>query len=258
MFYGATFLTVTAHQLNLAGIEKGHLAFKSTELASGFDANALREIHDLRTRLVKIYDHVSMDGAGLRMVFEAILIALAVKGPEDGVAIVPGLNLGQDEPMRIANPTSEYELWLSGKVDYAVMMYKTDEDNKDSLVGPGGARETSIDLAQGCLFLVEPKHLNLQYGLDDSIPEAVSQAIALLKLAQFTPIDSEVRFCLTNGQYWKFLLLRSENGVLKYYESGLRSLDKDLASSDKELRKIMALVCEWLKPTCTDHLFSLR
>ncbi|KAK7043846.1 hypothetical protein VNI00_008011 [Paramarasmius palmivorus] len=173
-----------------------------------------------------------MDGAGSRIVLEIILIALAVimEGPEDGVAIIPGLNLGQDEPMRIANPTSGYELWLSGKVDYAVI------------------KRTRI--TRGCLFLVEPKRLDRQYGFDDSIPEAVSQTIALLKPAQL--------FCLTNGQYWKFLVLRSEDGVPKYYESGVRSLDKDLASSDKELRQIMALVCEWCRMSMTaiTHLRS--
>ncbi|KAG6370050.1 hypothetical protein JVT61DRAFT_12571 [Boletus reticuloceps] len=62
-----------------------------------------------------------------------------------------------------------------------------------------------------------PESLRYPY-LSLSYPEAVSQAIALLRSANL----SEVRFCLSDGHTWIFFVLKSENGMLIYYESAAR------------------------------------
>ena len=54
----------------------------------------------------------------------------------------------------------------------------------DRLLAPGGSREDAFDISKGRLFLVEAKRQSLEQSLVSYIPEAVSQAIALLKSAK--------------------------------------------------------------------------
>jgi len=124
----------------------------------------------------------------------------------------------------------------------------------DRLLTPDGSREDAFEIAQGRLFLVQAKRQSLEQSLVSYIPEAVSQAIALLKSANLP----EVRFCLSDGQSWIFYILKSENGMLTYYESATRRLSRDVVeNTDLPLREIVQLVCEWLSPTATE-LFTLE
>jgi hypothetical protein len=54
----------------------------------------------------------------------------------------------------------------------------------DRLLGPGGSREDAFEISKGRLFLVEAKRQSLEQNLASYIPEAVSQASALLKSAR--------------------------------------------------------------------------
>ena len=54
----------------------------------------------------------------------------------------------------------------------------------DRLLGPGGSREDAFEIAKGRLFLVKAKRQSLKQELVSHIPEAVSQAIALLRSAE--------------------------------------------------------------------------
>ena len=54
----------------------------------------------------------------------------------------------------------------------------------DRLLAPGGSREDAFDISKGRLFLVEAKRQSLEQSLVSYIPEAVSQAIALLRSAK--------------------------------------------------------------------------
>jgi hypothetical protein len=54
----------------------------------------------------------------------------------------------------------------------------------DRLLVPGGSREDAFRISQGRLFLVEAKRQSLEQSLVSYIPEAVSQAIALLRSAK--------------------------------------------------------------------------
>ncbi|KAF8622539.1 hypothetical protein AX15_006937, partial [Amanita polypyramis BW_CC] len=74
------------------------------------------------------------------------------------------------------------------------------------------------------------------------IPEAVSQAIALLKSANLP----EVHFCLSDRQIWIFFILQMANETLTYYESATYHLSRDVVeNSDMPLHEIVQLVCEW-------------
>ena len=53
------------------------------------------------------------------------------------------------------------------------------------LVGPGGSREGSFRFAKGHLLLVQAKHLSLGQTFIECAPEAISQAVALLKSAKY-------------------------------------------------------------------------
>ncbi|KAF8961191.1 hypothetical protein BDZ97DRAFT_1921569 [Flammula alnicola] len=257
----ATFSTVASEDLKKAGVMRKRLIFehaKVTELAKGLTTNAEAEIADLYSRIKKIYARVNMDyEPGSRMILDAILLALAeiASAEHRGVAILPELRIAQGDGVQIAHPVSGHELWLSGHVDYAVIEYEDVSDYKDRLLGPGGSRDDAFDIAKGRLFLVvEAKCQSLEQTFVSYIPEAVSQAIALLKSANLP----EVRFCLSNGQTWIFFVLKSENGKLTYYESATRRLSREVVeNSDMPLREIVQLLCEWLRPTAIG-LFALE
>ncbi|KAF8141943.1 hypothetical protein EV363DRAFT_1392347 [Boletus edulis] len=243
-----------------AGVMRKRLMFddaKITDLTNGLITDAKAEITDLHSRMKKIYARVNMDYAqGSRMILDAILLALAdiSSTKQRGIAILPEMRIAQGDGVQISNPISGYELWLSGHVDYAVIEYEDVRDYKSRLLSPGGSREDAFEISAGRLFLVEAKRQSLSHSLVSHIPEAVGQAVALLRSANL----SEVRFCLSDGHTCIFFVLKSENGMLIYYESAARRLSRDLLeNSDLPLREIVQLMCEWLRPTTTD-LFVLE
>jgi hypothetical protein len=142
------------------------------------------------------------------MILDAILITLAeiASTEQRGVAILPEMRIAQGDGVQIAHPDSGYELWLSGYVDYAVIEYDNDSegDHKGELVysrpsprlnsflarllNPGSSRDDAFDISKGRLFLVEAKRQSLERVLTSFIPEAVSQAIALLKSEKYVDI----------------------------------------------------------------------
>ncbi|KAF5367351.1 hypothetical protein D9615_010293 [Tricholomella constricta] len=242
--------TVTSEDLKKAGVTRKRLVFepaKVDELTKALTTNAKAEITDLHLRIKKIYARVNMDcEPGSRMILDAILLALAeiASLEQRSVAILPEMRVAPGEGVQIAHPVSGYELWLSGNVDYAIIEYEDVSDHRARLLS-GGSRDDAFDIAKGRLFLVEAKH---QQSFVSHIPEAVSRAIALLKSTKL----AEVRFCLSDAQTWMFFILKSENGILTYYESAARRLSRDVVeTSDMPLREIMQLVCEWLRPTAT-------
>ena len=99
------------------------------------------------------------------------------------------------------NPISLYGIWLTGNVDYALLQYADEKDNKGQylvirknlhlipikgrLLGVDNSRGDTFKLARGRLFLVEAKRLREHDGsLASHMPEAVSQAIALAQLTR--------------------------------------------------------------------------
>jgi hypothetical protein len=251
-----TFSTVSADDLKEAGVKMNFLSFVDAEVANltkRLSTDAEAQIADLHTRIKEIYACVNLDNEpGSRMILDAVLLTvrkLASTQPRD-IAIIPEMSLSPPEGVRISDPNSGYGLRLTGKVDYVVMEYENVRANKARVVGPGGSREESLRFAKGQLLLVQAKRLGLGQTFIESVPEAVSQAITLLECANLP----EVRFCLSDGESWCFLILKSENDTLTFYESAIRCLSSE---SDLPLREIVQLICEWLKPSVTG-LFKFR
>ncbi|KAF8558058.1 hypothetical protein OG21DRAFT_1504752 [Imleria badia] len=250
-----TFSTVTAEDLEKAGVQRKCLVFepaKVIELTNALPTSAETEIADLRARVKKIYAHVNIDyESSSRMILDGILLTSAVIASTQtrGVVILPEMRITKGDGVCISHPASGYELWLSDVADYAVIEY---EDMKDFKARVFGSRTDVFSISRGSLFLVEAKHQGLD--LSPYIPEAVGRAIALLKSSNF----SEARFCLSDGTIWMFFLVKMDNGTLTYYESAKRYLDRAvLENSDLPLREIVQLVHEWLAPTVAG-LFTLE
>ncbi|KAH9176696.1 hypothetical protein EDB89DRAFT_1939432 [Lactarius sanguifluus] len=256
-----SFLTVSSKHLKKVGVKRKPLIFadeKITELTNGLTMDAEAQIADLHSRLKEIYACVNMGyESSSRMIIDAVLLALRkiTSTQHTDVAILPGMRVTNGDGVQISHPTSGYELWLSDNIDYVVIEYEN--DNKNCLFDPGRPRDDVFKIANGRLFLlvVEVNHQSCsEERLTSCVPEAVGQAIALLKIANLP----EVRFCLSDGQTWTFFILKSENNTLIYYESAIYRLSRDIVeNTNLPLREIVQLVREWLKPTATD-LFSLE
>ncbi|KAH9045061.1 hypothetical protein EDB84DRAFT_1587092 [Lactarius hengduanensis] len=237
------------------GVKREPLIFaddKIAKLVNGLTVDAEAHIADLYSRVKEIYACVNMDyEPGPRMIIDAILLTLRkiTSTQRTDIAILPKMKITEDDGVQIVHPTSGHELWLNGSVDYAVVEYNLEMDNKKRLLDSGD-REDVFRIANGHLFLVEAKrqgHSNKR-GLSSYFPEAVAQAIALLKVASLP----EVRFCLSDGQTWVFFVLKLDNNTLTYYDSAPYRLSRDtMENTDVPLREIVQLVREWLKPTAT-------
>ncbi|KAF9479882.1 hypothetical protein BDN70DRAFT_857796 [Pholiota conissans] len=256
-----TFSTVRLEDLEKAGVVRKYLFIQSTkvaELAKSLTANAEAVVLDLYSRIKKIYSYVNMDHvSGPRMILDAILLGVAEMASDEQrhVAILPGMTIPGE--VYISHPTSGYELCVSGgNLDYAVVEYKNIWDNKARLLTPGGSDVMRVILTRpnSWLFLVQAKYQSLDRSFLDYVPEALSQAIAMLEQANL----QKARFCLSDGQHWLFFILQLENGTFVYYESARWYLNRNrVESSDKELREIVVLLCEWLRPAAND-LFTLQ
>ena len=66
-----------------------------------------------------------------------------------------------------------------------LLYYKLLTVPPDRLLAPGASRDDTFKIAKGRLFLVEAKRQNLEPNLLSYIPEAVSQAVALLKSSRY-------------------------------------------------------------------------
>ena len=68
---------------------------------------------------------------GAHIILDAVLLSLAKTASSDetklGVAILPEIRIAVGEGV---NPISQYEIWLTGNVDYTVIQYTDEEDNE--------------------------------------------------------------------------------------------------------------------------------
>jgi hypothetical protein len=68
------------------------------------------------------------------MILHAVLLSLRrivhnTKLSSD-VIILPELKIRSGNSIQIKNPKSNYELWLNGTIDYGVVQYKDERNNK--------------------------------------------------------------------------------------------------------------------------------
>ncbi|PPQ74684.1 hypothetical protein CVT26_007667 [Gymnopilus dilepis] len=224
-----SFSSFTKTELEILGVRRGRLVFKQKalhDLATKTTSQAAAEVKALRARIIDIYDLVNMDyEAGSRMILDAVLLALGKTSlPGCAVAILPEMRIATGDGIKVRNPATGYELWLTGNIDYAVIGYKDELDNKDRLIGVDNSRHDALKVAQSHFILIEAKHQNDGEPLASSMPEAVGQAIAVAELTSHT----EIRFCLSNGRSWFFGILKNEASGWVYYQSTARHLNREV------------------------------
>ncbi|KAJ7447033.1 hypothetical protein B0H11DRAFT_2248460 [Mycena galericulata] len=282
--YSFSSLTKT---LELLGVKGQMLVLKSagiTALLSEVNVHGVpEEITSLRARLIEIYDHVNMD---LDCVFFSLLSMAKItsgRNADTSVAILPEMRLTTGDGIVVSNPDTNFQAWLTGHVDYGVVQYLDQDDNKGmhasfhvfshfyeiSLIsarflGVDASRDGILQLADGRLFLVGARRTDKVANLSHHMPEAVGQAIALSELTG----QNTVRFCLSNGHSWIFaILVKDEStGQRTYYESSPKYLDKTViltATSETSLnsiQQIVELVLQWLSPTVIppESLYTLK
>ncbi|KAL0947856.1 hypothetical protein HGRIS_010493 [Hohenbuehelia grisea] len=253
-----TFSSATHLELANLGVKTGRLIFhKATikSLGGQVPESVEDELKDLCGRLVKIYRRVNMNfEVGARMVLDAILLSVGeittILKPQKDVAIIPEMKL-EDAPFS----KDGYQVVLGGSIDYGIVEYMVDEDDdtRGRLVGPG-LPNYIFEVASGHIFLVEAKQQQAIGGLMAFIPQAVTQAMATSKNGNL----ETVRFCLSDGHYFIFFVLRRNHDEFTYYESNsLRLYFPDSTQFDEKVREITFLLLEWLKAEPTKDLYEL-
>ncbi|TFY77811.1 hypothetical protein EWM64_g6200 [Hericium alpestre] len=254
-----SFSSASDKDIDKIGVIQKRLVFSQQgidQLVAAMSEHAIQESKILHERIKEVYEFVNMDfEPGSRMLLDAVLLRLGKitgKTEQKGrVAVMPEMRLGAADGVQITNPLTQYEVWLTGSVDYAILKYVDEYDNKARLFGLHTNRKFVLEIAKGRLFLVEAK--SLEASLDDYLPEAITQAIALSKLSG----QNRVHFCLSNGQSWIFCLLDKDANSDKWtsYESVSRTISQD--STELAIREIFQLMLEWLEPTGSPALYTL-
>ncbi|KAF8590162.1 hypothetical protein K439DRAFT_1404055 [Ramaria rubella] len=245
--------------LDNMGIVKKRLVFKADGLNKLLKSSELVdhvcEAQALHAHLVGISHHVNMDfEAGTHMILDSILLSIAMSSrlkAGHNVAILPKMKLGRGDGIRVSRSNSNCEVWLSGSVDYGIVQYPLELDNKERFLSPQTDRDGVLAYATGLIFLLEAKRSEGAYqGLPSQLPEAVAQAVALCEVIK----RDEIRFCLSDGLSWIFAILKNGNDRV-YYQSTARHLTGQLFQQEQssesldKVREIMELVFEWLLPT---------
>lgn len=144
----------------MIGLIRGRLVFNHgsiAELAKNMSSDAVTESQRLHECIQEIYEYVNMDvsirnileslyrcsqfEAGSRVVLDAVLLSLGkvtsnTNYPDfrkRSIAILPEMRIGTGDGVKIVNPLTHYELWLTGSVDYAILQYVDELDNKGLL-----------------------------------------------------------------------------------------------------------------------------
>ncbi len=71
------------------------------------------------------------------MVLDAVLLSIAKLSPSDkGIAILPEWRLTSREGVAIRNHMMQYEVSLTGSVDYGIIQYGQDDDDHGQWLSP--------------------------------------------------------------------------------------------------------------------------
>ncbi|KAJ6611501.1 hypothetical protein B0H10DRAFT_363709 [Mycena sp. CBHHK59/15] len=264
------FSSVTTNDLINIGIQRKILHFNAPHLKKLLtDGSAAPDqiVQQLCLRISRIYRHVSMRfEPGSRMILDAVLLAVA-EICADGVAklpvaILPEMRIATGEGVLLKNPTTAFEMWFTGNVDYGMCTYEEEDVRKDRVLNAdidGVAR-----FAKSRIFLIEGKRVQ-DKPLYDFMSEAISQAAALCEVTRTTA----VRFCLTDGRKWIFsVFVKDDHGNRVCYEgSVLAILDLELDPEgihlawEHSVHRIVELVYHWLVAEAdplTDTLYQLK
>ncbi|KAK7029204.1 hypothetical protein R3P38DRAFT_2934478 [Favolaschia claudopus] len=262
-----SFSSISKADLKNVGIERKLLQMQSAQLASMLEAEVAKTSHvqQLCLRIERIYRHVSMRfEAGPRMILDAVLLTVA-EISSDGdtkvpVAILPEMRIASGEGVLLKNPVTDFELWVTGSVNYGLCTYEQEDLRRDRVLS------ADVDdarlLAKSKIFLIEAKRLQ-DKPLYDFMPEAIAQAVALCEVTK----TQTVRFCLTDGRKWVFCLFsKNPAGERVCYEGNSFSIPEPSALLNgalwqESVRQVVELVHHWLveeKDPMEDSLSSLQ
>jgi hypothetical protein len=142
------------------------------------------------------------------MILDAVLLAVAeICADGDAklpVAILPEMRIASGDGILLKNPTTSFEMWFTGTVDYGVCTYENENQRRGAvfltiplrvlfshILSPSD-RVLNADLddvgrlARSKIFLIEGKRLQ-DKPLYDFMPEAISQAAGLCEVTGYLP-----------------------------------------------------------------------
>ncbi|KAJ7715910.1 hypothetical protein DFH07DRAFT_862573 [Mycena maculata] len=261
-----SFSSVSKSDLKNVGIERKFLQIQTDKLEALLKVGNARDSHiqQLCSRISRIYRHVSMRfEPGARMILDAVLLTVAeISSDGDAklpVAILPEMRIATGDGISLRNPTTDFEMWFTGNVDYGLCTYEQEDVRKDRVLN------ADIDdvrlLAKSSIFLIEGKRLQ-DKPLYDFMPEAISQAAALCEVTG----TMAVKFCLTDGRKWIFSVFsKNDAGNRVCYEGNSfpilePSPDVNGAAWKESVHRVVELVYHWLvedKDPLIDPLYVL-
>ncbi|KAI0300516.1 hypothetical protein B0F90DRAFT_1723552 [Multifurca ochricompacta] len=155
------------------------------------------------------------------------------------VAIFPEMRIASGDGVLVKNTVTQFEVWLTGNVDYGVCTYKDEADRATVLEAPLGEL---MMYTGNCIMLVEAKRDKEMFI--DSMPEATSQAIAL---SEVTGINT-VRYCLSDGTKWMFHVYTSDGqgNRISYEGPVLTIAQPHLEDFKKDVRRVVELLYHWV------------
>ncbi|KAJ7194324.1 hypothetical protein GGX14DRAFT_378060 [Mycena pura] len=230
-------------------------------------------IEQLCSRISRIYRHVSMrvsKNPSARMILDAVLLTVAeISSDGDAkrpVAIFPGMRIATGDGICLKNPTTGFEMWVTGAVDYGLCTYEQEDLRKGGVFAffafdltdpllPDRVLNGDMDvvrlLSKSMIFLSEGKR-DQDETLYYFMPEAISQAAALCEVTG----AKAVRFCLTDGRKWIFSVFSKDNaGNRVCYEGNsfpIPEFTSDVFNHEaaKEcVRRVVELVYHWVRGT---------
>ncbi|KAF8879048.1 hypothetical protein BD779DRAFT_1474512 [Infundibulicybe gibba] len=173
---------------------------------------------------------------GAKMIVDAVLLMVAEMSTDiDGtpVAIFPKMQIAAGG-VSVVNPITNFQARLTGDISYG--LYTNTQESWQSRC--------------------EDEYL------DDSMPEAISQAIVLCEVAK----KEVVRFCLSDGQNWIFsLLTKDKDGNRVCFQGEVFEIitprPRVQRAFEEDVRQIVTLVYHWLftnNDPLSDLLYTLE
>ncbi|KAI6011276.1 hypothetical protein PISMIDRAFT_690142 [Pisolithus microcarpus 441] len=255
-----SFSSVSRSQLTEMGLKRILFALNDHALDARIAASSVdsKHIDALCFQITRIHRSTSKRfEAGARMILDAVLLTIADISFEAKeklpVAIFPEMQITSGDGVLVKNTVNQFEVWLTGDVDYGICTYKNEANRARILEAPPDD-----------LMLYTGNHIILVEGkrdkemLIDCMPEATSQAIALSEVTG----KNTVRYILSDGTKWMFqAYTRDAQGNRISYEGPLLTIVQPPVgeNSRKDVRRLVELLYHWLRadgdikddPLCT-------
>ncbi|KAI0328662.1 hypothetical protein GY45DRAFT_1337949 [Cubamyces sp. BRFM 1775] len=206
-------------------------------------------LDSLCTQIRHIHRHVSMKpSSGARMILDAILLAVAQICVDGGaqlpVAILPELRVTPNDGVLIENPATKHQVWLTGNTDYGMCVYKNKE-HRSGLFHEGSISQV-MAYVKSYVIIVEAKWHDGDESIEDRLPEATGQAVALAEVT-----NKPVRYCLSNGTTWIFSLFTKDANGKRVACVGTRvnirvdNIDDAEDLFKRDVRRVVELLHHW-------------